>query len=122
MGCAYRLHTSRYEPGKQPTSVYIDLTQSPCAFIRLRVSQELHPGDAEGCQQTLQSFIYPAGSSADDNPMYVLCCNDTCSFTWTGAEHVNQVRRRWEEGSAAGGMGSGRTGRGGGRRLGDDVV
>ncbi|KAF0288879.1 E3 ubiquitin-protein ligase hyd [Amphibalanus amphitrite] len=55
-----------------------------------RIAKELHPGDAEGCQQTLQSMIYPAGSSADDNPMYVLCCNDTCSFTWTGAEHVNQ--------------------------------
>ena len=62
---------------------------SPLVYARLH--QELHPGDAEGCQLSLQSMIYPAGSSADDNPMYVLCCNDTCSFTWTGAEHVNQV-------------------------------
>lgn len=35
-------------------------------------------------------MIYPKGSSADDSPLHVICCNDTCSFTWTGAEHINQ--------------------------------
>ena len=36
-------------------------------------------------------MIYPSGSLPDDCPLHVLCCNDTCSFTWTGAEHINQV-------------------------------
>lgn len=38
----------------------------------------------------LKALIFPGDSPPDDNPLYVLCCNDTCSFTWTGAEHVNQ--------------------------------
>lgn len=37
-------------------------------------------------------MICPSGTNPDDSPLYVLCCNDTCSFTWTGAEHINQVR------------------------------
>lgn len=35
-------------------------------------------------------MIFPPGSNADHSPLHVLCCNDTCSFTWTGAEHINQ--------------------------------
>lgn len=31
-----------------------------------------------------------SGSKTDDSPLFVLCYNDTCSFTWTGEEHVNQ--------------------------------
>lgn len=38
----------------------------------------------------MNSMIYPRGSNPDHNPLHVLCCNDTCSFTWTGAEHINQ--------------------------------
>lgn len=36
------------------------------------------------------SMIFPPESHPDQNPLYVLCCNDTCSFTWTGADHINQ--------------------------------
>ncbi len=36
------------------------------------------------------TMLYPAGSAFDNNPIHLLCCNDTCSFTWTGAEHINQ--------------------------------
>lgn len=39
----------------------------------------------------IYSMIYPEGSCQDSSPLYVICCNDTCSFTWTGAEHINQV-------------------------------
>ena len=35
-------------------------------------------------------MIFPEGSPADSSPLHVICCNDTCSFTWTGAEHINQ--------------------------------
>lgn len=30
------------------------------------------------------------GTRPDDSPLFILCYNDTCSFTWTGEEHVNQ--------------------------------
>lgn len=36
------------------------------------------------------AMIFPPGSAPDQSPLYVLCCNDTCSFTWTGADHINQ--------------------------------
>jgi E3 ubiquitin-protein ligase EDD1 len=49
-------------------------------------SQQHHKADA------VAAMVYPAGSNADDSPLHVVCCNDTCSFTWTGAEHINQVR------------------------------
>jgi E3 ubiquitin-protein ligase EDD1 len=46
--------------------------------------------DSETQQKLLMSMIYPRGSNPDDSPLHLLCCNDTCSFTWTGAEHINQ--------------------------------
>lgn len=42
-------------------------------------------------KEVLTSMVYPTGSNPDYSPLHVLCCNDTCSFTWTGAEHINQV-------------------------------
>lgn len=36
-------------------------------------------------------MIFPTGSQPDHSPLHVLCSNDTCSFTWTGPEHINQV-------------------------------
>ena len=41
-------------------------------------------------EAALQKYIYPVGSPPDLNPLYVLCCNDTCSFTWTKDKHINQ--------------------------------
>ncbi|KAL3282723.1 hypothetical protein HHI36_005894 [Cryptolaemus montrouzieri] len=40
--------------------------------------------------QERNEMIFPKGSNPDHSPLHVLCCNDTCSFTWTGAEHINQ--------------------------------
>ncbi|CAL1532111.1 unnamed protein product [Lymnaea stagnalis] len=40
--------------------------------------------------EILMNMIYPPGSSLDNSPLHVLCANDTCSFTWTGAYHINQ--------------------------------
>lgn len=39
-----------------------------------------------------QEMIFPKGSNPDHSPLHVICCNDTCSFTWTGTEHINQVQ------------------------------
>lgn len=41
-------------------------------------------------QKLFASMIFPHGSNFDNNPLYMLCANDTCSFTWTGAQHINQ--------------------------------
>lgn len=35
--------------------------------------------------------IFPPNAHPDHSPLLVLCCNDTCSFTWTGQDHINQV-------------------------------
>ncbi|XP_038051829.1 E3 ubiquitin-protein ligase UBR5-like [Patiria miniata] len=41
-------------------------------------------------REVFDRMFYPPGSDPDSSPLYVLCCNDTCSFTWTGTEHINQ--------------------------------
>ncbi|XP_050693642.1 E3 ubiquitin-protein ligase hyd-like isoform X3 [Eriocheir sinensis] len=46
--------------------------------------------DSEGVRRAFTQMIFPRGSNPDDSPLHVLCYNDTCSFTWTGAEHINQ--------------------------------
>ena len=45
---------------------------------------------ANGDDAVRDSMIFPPGSSPDQSPLGILCCNDTCSFTWTGADHINQ--------------------------------
>lgn len=37
-----------------------------------------------------EAMIFPVGSPPDQSPLHVICYNDTCSFTWTGADHINQ--------------------------------
>ncbi|XP_068224173.1 E3 ubiquitin-protein ligase UBR5 isoform X7 [Palaemon carinicauda] len=46
--------------------------------------------DSESERRAVSQMIFPRGSNPDDSPLHVLCYNDTCSFTWTGAEHINQ--------------------------------
>lgn len=42
-------------------------------------------------KECFTSMIFPPGSNLDNSPLFLLCYNDTCSFTWTGDEHINQV-------------------------------
>lgn len=68
----------------------------PAALALLDVATKLSRQlgtDPENQKKLLQSFIFPLGKtgcSPDDSPLHVICSNDTCSFTWTGAEHINQ--------------------------------
>ena len=57
--------------------------------MAVKIAQRGAP-DSEAQQKLLMSMLYPRGSNPDDSPLHLLCCNDTCSFTWTGAEHINQ--------------------------------
>jgi len=53
------------------------------------INQE-ESADVEQKQRLFTSMIFPSGTNLDNNPLYMLCANDTCSFTWTGAQHINQ--------------------------------
>lgn len=67
---------------------------SSLIFLFLKCVQTVgDPGIAEkeDADSVFMEMICPMGTNPDDSPLYVLCCNDTCSFTWTGAEHINQV-------------------------------
>lgn len=79
--------------GQTPFMLAVSCRAYPSALIIfeaiMKISRERSP-DAEVQKKIMMSMIYPPGSQPDDSPLHVLCCNDTCSFTWTGAEHINQ--------------------------------
>ena len=50
------------------------------------------PNDNKPPENLLLRMIYPLTSSNSDySPLYTICTNDTCSFTWTGEEHISQA-------------------------------
>ena len=65
-----------------------------CVCVCVCVCVVGDPGilEKEDADSVFMEMMCPSGTNPDDSPLYVLCCNDTCSFTWTGAEHINQVR------------------------------
>lgn len=71
-------------------SVYFDL--SPQAYNVARMVFDAANKLSEGqVGVSLLSMVYPPDCHPDDNPVYILCRSDTCSFTWTGEEHIHQV-------------------------------
>lgn len=72
--------------GQTPFMLAVAMRAYQAAKIVFDVIIEISNGDAE----VRDSMVFPAGSNADQSPLYMLCCNDTCSFTWTGAVHINQ--------------------------------
>ncbi|KAJ7338019.1 hypothetical protein JRQ81_010545 [Phrynocephalus forsythii] len=65
----------------------------PAAITILETAQKVAKAEAtsnEKEEDVFMGMVCPSGTNPDDSPLYVLCCNDTCSFTWTGAEHINQ--------------------------------
>ncbi|XP_054724980.1 E3 ubiquitin-protein ligase UBR5-like isoform X2 [Uloborus diversus] len=87
------LLTARDAQGCTPFMSAVSGRAYPAALILidtfLRLAQETIR-DTESRQKYIQPMIYPRGALPDDSPLHVLCYNDTCSFTWTGAEHINQ--------------------------------
>lgn len=68
----------------------------PAAMTLLEAIQKISKeksSDPEVQKKVLMSMVYPPGAPPDNSPLHVLCANDTCSFTWTGAEHINQVKQ-----------------------------
>ncbi|OXB57783.1 hypothetical protein ASZ78_011733 [Callipepla squamata] len=66
----------------------------PAAITILETAQKIAKAEATSSEKeddVFMGMVCPSGTNPDDSPLYVLCCNDTCSFTWTGAEHINQL-------------------------------
>uniref|UniRef100_A0A4W5PRY5 E3 ubiquitin-protein ligase UBR5 n=1 Tax=Hucho hucho TaxID=62062 RepID=A0A4W5PRY5_9TELE len=80
--------------GMTPFMLAVSGRAYPAAITVLEAAQKMakDPGMTEkvDADSVFMEMICPSGTNPDDSPLYVLCCNDTCSFTWTGAEHINQ--------------------------------
>eukprot|EP00063_Salmo_salar_P039524 XP_014014359.1 PREDICTED: E3 ubiquitin-protein ligase UBR5-like isoform X17 [Salmo salar] len=82
--------------GMTPFMLAVSGRAYPAALTVLEAAQKMakvgEPGMTEkvDADSLFMEMICPSGTNPDDSPLYVLCCNDTCSFTWTGAEHINQ--------------------------------
>jgi len=72
--------------GQTPLMLAVSVRAYHAALILLDTIQRVGK-DAKD----ISAMILPADASPDLSPLFVTCCNDTCSFTWTGAEHINQV-------------------------------
>lgn len=66
--------------GQTPFMLAVSSRAYQAAKNLLNVIQQVANGD----MNLRDAMIFPPGSSPDQSPLYVLCCNDTCSFTWTG--------------------------------------
>ncbi|KAL1490432.1 hypothetical protein ABEB36_013127 [Hypothenemus hampei] len=75
---------SKDAQGQTPFMLAVSLRSYPAALEIFERITKL------GTAQEREEMIFPKGSNPDHSPLHVLCCNDTCSFTWTGAEHINQ--------------------------------
>ncbi|KAJ8353856.1 hypothetical protein SKAU_G00214230 [Synaphobranchus kaupii] len=81
--------------GMTPFMLAVSGRAYPAAITVLEAAQKIAKGDPgigekDDPDSVFMEMICPPGTNPDDSPLYVLCCNDTCSFTWTGAEHINQ--------------------------------
>ena len=79
--------------GNTPLMASVVHRAYPASLVLLdaagRVARESsHHSDSQ--RSTLMSMVFPPSAGPNASPLHVICCNDTCSFTWTGAEHINQ--------------------------------
>ncbi|XP_025994709.1 E3 ubiquitin-protein ligase hyd isoform X3 [Solenopsis invicta] len=79
------LLTAKDAQGQTPLMLAVSVRAYRAALILLDTIQRVGK-DAKD----ISAMILPADASPDLSPLFVTCCNDTCSFTWTGAEHINQ--------------------------------
>ncbi|XP_046991563.1 E3 ubiquitin-protein ligase UBR5 [Schistocerca americana] len=78
--------------GQTPFMLAVSVRAYTAALTLLDTIQRVaakEEGEAQVKAQ-IASMVYPPGSAPDDSPLHVICCNDTCSFTWTGDVHINQ--------------------------------
>lgn len=81
-----QLLSAKDATGQTPLMLAVSVRAYQAALIIFDAIRKISNGDAA----IRDSMVFPTGSSPDQSPFYVLCCNDTCSFTWTGADHISQ--------------------------------
>lgn len=87
------LLTVKDAQGNTPFMASVANRSYPASLALFEAAQKVakeFSNDLETQRKTLMSMVYPSGSPADDSPLHVICFNDTCSFTWTGAKHIKQ--------------------------------
>ncbi len=73
------------------------------AYCTARMLLDFVEVTSKGQPELLLTMLYPSDSHLDDNPIFILCRNDPCSFTWTGESHIQQVRVHPQGQSSLGG-------------------
>lgn len=71
--------------GQTPLMLAVSVRAYHAALILLDIIQKVGRD-----QKECSAMILPADANPDLSPLFVTCCNDTCSFTWTGTQHINQ--------------------------------
>lgn len=82
----YQLLSSKDAQGQTPFMLAVYSRAYEAGLIILNTILTLSEKDPS----TKDAMIFPPGSPPDQSPLHVICYNDTCSFTWTGADHINQ--------------------------------
>lgn len=82
----YQLLSARDAQGQTPFMLAVNSRAYEAGLILLKTILAL--ADKDNVMR--DAMIFPPGSPPDQSPLYVICYNDTCSFTWTGADHINQ--------------------------------
>ncbi|XP_017473114.1 PREDICTED: E3 ubiquitin-protein ligase hyd isoform X1 [Rhagoletis zephyria] len=82
----YQMLSSKDSQGRTPFMISVYTRAYEAGIILLNTILNLSEKDS----LLKNSMIFPSGSPPDQSPLYVMCYNDTCSFTWTGADHINQ--------------------------------
>ncbi|XP_043261279.1 E3 ubiquitin-protein ligase UBR5 isoform X2 [Colletes gigas] len=79
------LLTAKDAQGQTPLMLAVSVRAYHAALILLDTIQRVGRD-----QKECSAMILPLDANPDLSPLFVTCCNDTCSFTWTGADHINQ--------------------------------
>ncbi|XP_006566770.1 E3 ubiquitin-protein ligase UBR5 isoform X2 [Apis mellifera] len=79
------LLTAKDIQGQTPLMLAVSVRAYHAALILLDIIQKVGRD-----QKECSAMILPADANPDLSPLFVTCCNDTCSFTWTGTQHINQ--------------------------------
>ncbi|CAK9828628.1 E3 ubiquitin-protein ligase hyd [Anthophora retusa] len=79
------LLTAKDIQGQTPLMLAVSVRAYHAALILLDTIQRVGRD-----QKERSAMILPADANPDLSPLFVTCCNDTCSFTWTGTQHINQ--------------------------------
>ncbi|XP_012151178.2 E3 ubiquitin-protein ligase hyd isoform X2 [Megachile rotundata] len=79
------LLTAKDVQGQTPLMLAVSVRAYHAALILLDTIQRVGRD-----QKECSAMILPPDANPDLSPLFVTCCNDTCSFTWTGADHINQ--------------------------------